>query len=299
MPVTPTGRISRNLGDILAASHPLADDGGIHFSFSNALNAKNHFQAQGGPNGAGPSLSVVSSDAETNLDANFAALGTGGHHFGNGSGELFAIIDYAGALSPTKKFSVRPGDASASFPRLASDDNAEFSVPLAKALRFLTGAAPSLIVDQVGVSDPVNYYKVSGGIAADFVRLTATGSDTNVSTYHTNKGAGGHYFVNGSGNIVVLDSGGSATARGTYLVLRNSTSTPQILAQGSTNVDIQLIPAGTGRVYVPSPFAFKPGSSVTPANNGDVIFELTSNTSLTVRAKGSDGTVRSVALTLA
>jgi hypothetical protein len=46
-------------------------------------------------------------------------------------------------------------------------------------------------------------------------------------------------------------------------------------------------------------FGFTPGSSVTPVDNGDVVFELTSNTSLTIRAKGSDGTVRSVALTLA
>lgn len=44
---------------------------------------------------------------------------------------------------------------------------------------------------------------------------------------------------------------------------------------------------------------FTPGASVTPTDNGDVVFELTSNTSLTVKAKGSDGTVRSVVLTLA
>jgi len=36
-----------------------------------------------------------------------------------------------------------------------------------------------------------------------------------------------------------------------------------------------------------------PGSSVTPASNGDVVFELTNNTTLTAKAKGSDGTVRS------
>jgi hypothetical protein len=46
-------------------------------------------------------------------------------------------------------------------------------------------------------------------------------------------------------------------------------------------------------------FGIAPGASVTPANNGDVVFELTSNTSLTIKAKGSDGTVRSVVLTLA
>lgn len=42
-----------------------------------------------------------------------------------------------------------------------------------------------------------------------------------------------------------------------------------------------------------------PGASVTPANNGDVTFQLTSNTSLTFKAKGSDGTVRSGSIVLA
>ena len=44
---------------------------------------------------------------------------------------------------------------------------------------------------------------------------------------------------------------------------------------------------------------FVPSTSVTPAANGNMVFELTSNTSLTVKVKGSDGTVRSVVLTLA
>jgi len=43
----------------------------------------------------------------------------------------------------------------------------------------------------------------------------------------------------------------------------------------------------------------RPGSSVTPTTNGDLTFEATSNTSLTVKLKGTDGTVRSVVLTLA
>lgn len=43
---------------------------------------------------------------------------------------------------------------------------------------------------------------------------------------------------------------------------------------------------------------FTPGSSVTPVDNGDVVFELTNNTTLTVRAKGSDGTVRSGTIAL-
>lgn len=42
-----------------------------------------------------------------------------------------------------------------------------------------------------------------------------------------------------------------------------------------------------------------PQTSVTPANNGEMNFQLTSNTSLVIKVKGSDGTVRSTTLTLA
>lgn len=43
---------------------------------------------------------------------------------------------------------------------------------------------------------------------------------------------------------------------------------------------------------------YKPASTATPANNGDMVFELTDNTTLTIKVKGSDGNVRLVALTL-
>jgi hypothetical protein len=42
----------------------------------------------------------------------------------------------------------------------------------------------------------------------------------------------------------------------------------------------------------------RPAASITPAANGDVTFELTNNTTLTIKAKGSDGTVRSGTVTL-
>ncbi|MCW1887705.1 hypothetical protein OKA04_23410 [Luteolibacter flavescens] len=42
-----------------------------------------------------------------------------------------------------------------------------------------------------------------------------------------------------------------------------------------------------------------PSAAVTPANNGNLVMEATSNTQLTFRYKGSDGVVRSATLTLA
>lgn len=43
---------------------------------------------------------------------------------------------------------------------------------------------------------------------------------------------------------------------------------------------------------------FTPAASQTPTTNGELTFEATSNTSITLKYKGSDGTVRSGSITL-
>ena len=40
-------------------------------------------------------------------------------------------------------------------------------------------------------------------------------------------------------------------------------------------------------------------TTITPASNGDLVVEATSNTTLTFKLKGTDGTVRSGTITLA
>jgi len=42
----------------------------------------------------------------------------------------------------------------------------------------------------------------------------------------------------------------------------------------------------------------RPAASVTPTDIGDLVVQATSNTSLTFKYKGSDGTIRSASLTL-
>ena len=54
---------------------------------------------------------------------------------------------------------------------------------------------------------------------------------------------------------------------------------------------IKVTPAGD--------FVMKPQSSVTLSNNGEMAFQLTSNTSLVIKVRGSDGITRSTTLTLA
>lgn len=50
-------------------------------------------------------------------------------------------------------------------------------------------------------------------------------------------------------------------------------------------------------VPIDSP-TFRPGASVAPEDNGDLVVEATDNTTLTFKFKGSDGVVRSGAVTL-
>lgn len=54
----------------------------------------------------------------------------------------------------------------------------------------------------------------------------------------------------------------------------------------------------SGKLKIAAPLTWRPAASMTPAANGDLTVEATSNTSVTIKLKGSDGTVRSVALTL-
>jgi len=64
-------------------------------------------------------------------------------------------------------------------------------------------------------------------------------------------------------------------------------------------VEINNGTAGTYRDLRTRSVIQQPPASITPASNGDLVFEATSNTSVTLKLKGTDGTVRSVVLTLA
>lgn len=112
--------------------------------------------------------------------------------------------------------------------------------------------------------------------------------------------------VLGSNNIII----------GTNITLpagrRDSINIGGILFGTGSHVNLDTQPsqvASNGRIginavnpqytlHVSGTFGVRPGSSVTPINNGDVVIEATDNTTLTFKLRGSDGIVRSGSITL-
>lgn len=68
-----------------------------------------------------------------------------------------------------------------------------------------------------------------------------------------------------------------------------------IIANGNVGINEN---APDYKLDVNGSFGFTPGTTVTPVDNGDIVFEFTSNTTMTVRGKGSDGVVRAGTITL-
>lgn len=90
---------------------------------------------------------------------------------------------------------------------------------------------------------------------------------------------------------------GSATQVATFTVDAQG----RLTAASNTNIAIAntaVSGLGTMSTQNSNAVTIQPAASATPANNGDMVFELTDNSTLTIKVKGSDGTVRVVALTL-
>lgn len=96
------------------------------------------------------------------------------------------------------------------------------------------------------------------------------------------------YYATVAGNLFFTAQGGAA------LVLVSAANLAPLV--NNTNLGAN---GNAWNGYFSSTTVHALAASVTPANNGDLMFQATSNTSLTFKYKGSDGTVRSASVTLA
>jgi hypothetical protein len=129
------------------------------------------------------------------------------------------------------------------------------------------------------------------GIGATYATITAPLTVGGVAAF-----AGGTGALPSIARSTDLDTGIWFPAVNEVAVSTNGSEKLRIISSGNVGIG-ESVP--DYKLDVNGNFGFTPGTSVTPVDNGDVVFELTSNTTFTIRAKGSDGTVRSVALTLA
>ena len=143
--------------------------------------------------------------------------------------------------------------------------------------------------------------------------LTSLGAAASAITISAGTGlsGGGDLTANRSialaNTAVTAASYGSASQVGTFTVDAQG----RLTAAANTNIAIaNTAVSGLGTISTQNASAvaitggsigavtYQPGASATPASNGDMVFEITDNSTLTIKVKGSDGTVRVVALTL-
>lgn len=120
--------------------------------------------------------------------------------------------------------------------------------------------------------------------------------------FYMSKG-GTLYLGTGSSGINLYQPIVAASAGGIQLLCNNaarSVSAQSAYSQ-TANIFQVLGPGGSDVFFAIQPdggILITPSASVTPANNGELVVEATSNTTLTFKLKGTDGTVRSGTITL-
>jgi len=141
-------------------------------------------------------------------------------------------------------------------------------------------------------TNTTGYQNTAIGVNAG--RYIADGSTANqTSNNSVYIGYGAKALADGDTNEIVI--GASSTGVGSNSVVLGNDSITKTILKGNVGIGTM---SPNYNCHINGTLGFAPGSSVTPANNGDVVIEATSNTTLKIKLKGSDGVVRSVSLTL-
>ena len=130
-----------------------------------------------------------------------------------------------------------------------------------------------------------SYNVAIGSLAGYYIADGATGNATGSNSLFL----GSNTKALGAAQTNQTVIGDNATGSGSNSTTLNNTATTLTKIKGTSAHVLDV----TGTIKL------SPPASVTPANNGELMVEATSNTTLTFKFKGSDGTVRSGTVTLA
>ena len=193
-------------------------------------------------------------------------------------------------------FSTTPPGASAPLDRMRIDSAGRVGITDTvnpSTSNFSVNVVPIAGVDSFGVR---NISPVNSGVTSTYYAFSAELVTAAQAFVLPN-------FVNFHAGVLTVGAGSSITNHFGFNV-------PSTLVSAVNNFGFRSnIPAGTGRWnfyaggtaqnYFGGDVIQKLAASVTPVNNSELMMQLTSNTQLTIKVKGTDGTVRSVNLTLA
>lgn len=165
--------------------------------------------------------------------------------------------------------------------------------PLAKSWNAIANSCS--IICQAGTMENAISYDNHSQVASDAAYTATLNTYTGLNT-HVDVGPGhgtiGTFYDIYLGGCNISGFGVVTTKWGVYQ--------PQTGYKNYWNSDSGFgTNAPSYKMHVVGSFGIRPGTSVTPVNNGDLVIEATSNTSCKIKLKGSDGVVRSVTLTLA
>jgi hypothetical protein len=301
----------------------------VQFRIAPTTSAVNFVQVTGAATGAAGTISSQGSDA--NIGLNLTTKGTFGGSFRNSAGSIVFSWDHSNTATENYiavASNISTGAPSVSARGTGTNIDLTLTPKGTGAVRNVTGGGEQLRVSNT--ASAVNYVQVTGAATGISPVISAQGSDSSIDMRIQPKGSGSLGLMGGDGNTQI-QVGTSAASGNTFLrVVRSNGFVDLQATSGVANGDITLTPKGTGVVregafpivsqtdigtapnQIPlnqylgnvafmssNQLVINPAASVTPNGIGDMVFELASDTSLIVKVKGSDGTVRSATLTLA
>jgi len=222
------------------------------FRVANTASAVNYVQVTGAATTVAPQISAQGSD--TNVGFSVSSKGTGTMSFYTNSVNVNSRhLDITHTGSVVNRFQLT-GAITGNGVTLGvngSDTNISqvFQSKGTGAFQFQTNAGAQEQLRVAHTASAVNYVQVTGAATGSRVALSAQGSDTNIGFAYNTKGAQNHVFQTNSSNLQFVVANRASTANWTQVQGNTAGNPPAFSVDGSdTNIDLSLIPKGTGNV---------------------------------------------------
>ena len=219
------------------------------------LSAVNGIDFTAAATGNAPFFSVFGSDTNVNLD--LKPKGTGGARFLDKNGNE-VLVGADGAASAVNEITVQNA-ATGNHPVVSATGgdtniNLDFQPKGTGGVRLLDKNGNEVLVGADGTASAVNEITATNAATSANPKLSATGGDTNIGLDFQPKGTGGVRLLDKNGNEILVGADGTASAVNELTVTNAAAaSAPSLSATGGdTNIDVNLVPKGTGQIDIGS-----------------------------------------------